>query len=263
MHQPIGFYLGDREDPQRRADVAVVMPSSLRPEAARALRSVFAQDFDGRIQVMLGVDRSDQSDSAITGLFDQRPANVSACVVRLPYSTSLQYGGVHSAGHGGALRSILSFMANSRRVTYLDDDNEWLPSHLSDLVKALQDNAWAHSHRTLVDRDSGRELGVDRHESAGVDQGRFKDQGGFVDPACLMIDKVKLVRALDRWSVAVPVQVDEQAGKVRLGEADRHLFRSIRTWPHGVEPGPTVRRYVAAEDPLRRQFDAKAGQAAP
>ena len=44
-------------DIQTPFDVAVVIPTVLRSTLARAVRSVFAQEFDGRIQVLIGVDR--------------------------------------------------------------------------------------------------------------------------------------------------------------------------------------------------------------
>ena len=37
-------------------DFAVVMPSILRPTIADAIASVFAQDFPGRVQLLIGVD---------------------------------------------------------------------------------------------------------------------------------------------------------------------------------------------------------------
>jgi len=37
-------------------DAAVVMPTLLRPSLERAVRSVFAQDLGGRIQLLIGVD---------------------------------------------------------------------------------------------------------------------------------------------------------------------------------------------------------------
>ena len=37
-------------------DVAVVIPSLLRPTLPRALRSVFAQDFQGSVQILIGID---------------------------------------------------------------------------------------------------------------------------------------------------------------------------------------------------------------
>src|SRR3712207_7660246 len=62
----------------------------------------------------------------------RRPANVSAVVVELPYSTSIRHGGVHMPFEGGALRSILSFVSNGRYLTYLDDDNR-SEEHTSEL----------------------------------------------------------------------------------------------------------------------------------
>ena len=36
--------------------VAVIIPTTLRPELCRAVRSVFAQDFPGSVQILIGID---------------------------------------------------------------------------------------------------------------------------------------------------------------------------------------------------------------
>ena len=43
-------------DLQTSFDVAVVMPTLLRPSLKRAVESVFAQDVRGRVQILIGVD---------------------------------------------------------------------------------------------------------------------------------------------------------------------------------------------------------------
>ena len=37
-------------------DFAVIVPTTLRPTVHRALKSIFRQQFDGRVQVLIGVD---------------------------------------------------------------------------------------------------------------------------------------------------------------------------------------------------------------
>ncbi|MEI9964438.1 MAG: glycosyltransferase family A protein [Caulobacteraceae bacterium] len=130
---PIGFHLADEGDPQVPAEAAVITPTIGRPELADAVRSVYRQDFAGRIQMLIGVDKSAAPDAALLDMLEGRPGNVSVTVLRLPYSTSARHGGVHTAADGGSLRTVLSFMANAPRLAYLDDDNEWLPEHLSAL----------------------------------------------------------------------------------------------------------------------------------
>src|SRR3954467_3926359 len=113
---------------QAQTQVAVVIPTILRPCLETALQSVYAQEGVGRVQILIGVDRPGNP-AALYRVLEDRPANVSALVLTLPYSTSVRHGGPHIATDGGALRVILSFMANSRYVAYLDDDNTWFPNH--------------------------------------------------------------------------------------------------------------------------------------
>jgi hypothetical protein len=92
--------------------------------------------------------------------------------------------------------------------------------------------AWAFSQRMLVDQETGSELGVDRWDSLGPDKGRFTAQGGFVDPNCLLLDKIICARFLSRWS---------ETGTAQAGiTADRHVFAAIRDLPHGHVAMPTV-----------------------
>jgi len=123
-------------------------------------------------------------------------------------------------------------MANSRYVAYLDDDNVWRSNHLSELLSGVHDKAWAFAQRMLVDQETGAELVVDRWDSLGPGEGRFAAQGGFVDPNCLLLDKVICARFLSRWS---------ETGSSQAGvTADRHFFAAIRDLPHGCVAKPTV-----------------------
>lgn len=251
----IGAYYPHEGPAQEPVSVAVVIPTILRLELIRAVESVYSQDVEGRIQIMIGVDVAKHSADFLEALLARRPGHVSAIVLNLPYSTSARHGGVHYAHDGGSIRSMLSLMANSRHVAYLDDDNVWLPNHLSAMLQAIAGKAWAYSPRLIVDAATDAVLGTDIWDSVGPAGGRI---GGFVDPSCLMIDKLMTARFLGRWS---------ENRKMQLGNAaDRHFFSSIKDLPHGAVGGATVRYSVRPGNILRRLLDdhaAAEGATAP
>lgn len=229
----LGQYYPATRHSQKPADIAVVMPTLMRTCIVDAIRGVYAQDFSGSIQILIGVDITEGDAGVIAKVAQERPPHVSLLLLQLPWSTSVRHGGVHTALDGGSLRSILSFMANSRYVAYLDDDNTWRSDHLSKLHAAIQGKAWAYARRMLIDMENRQELGIDQWDSVGPNAGRFAAQGGFVDTNCLMVDKVICARALGRWS-------ESGTGKPGL-TADRNFFSAIREAPHGVVAEPTVR----------------------
>ena len=210
--------------PARPFDVAVVIPTVLRPHLARAVRSIFAQHFPGTIQILLGVDTR-LGDSAVLGeLVSAAPSNCVVSVFDPGYSTSARHGGFSPAGDGGAIRTILSYAAHSRLVAYLDDDNWWAPDHLATLVRAIAGRAWAFSLRWFAD-PTGQPLCIDRWESVGPDAGVFRERfGGFVDPSCLLLDKTACEPALRLWNFPIP-------GDASGMSADRAVFRFLRGQP--------------------------------
>lgn len=240
----IGRFFPDAREAQAPADVAVIMPTLMRPCIVEAVRCVFAQQFDGRIQIVVGLDRNPEQTGPLFQALEDRPPHVSAVVLTPPYSTSVIHGGVHPAWDGGALRTILSFLANSRYLAYLDDDNTWTPDHLASLHAAIQEKAWAYSLRMLVDEDTGEELGVDRWDAVGPNKGRFAARGGMVDPNCLMIDKLVAAPALWMWS---------DPGPDLLGrEADRRVAAALTQWPFGVVERATALYRIRETNILRR-----------
>ena len=196
------FYAIPGKPAQARADVAVVITTLLRPSLLAALRSVFRQDFKGTLQVVVGVDQRDGDPAPLHALLRERPANVGALVLDPGFSTAERHGGIHPASDGGALRTVLSYLANAPLVAYLDDDNEWLPNHLSSLAAAIAGFDWAYSLRTFVDARNGRELCPDIWDATGPGRGLRRDSiGGFVDPNCLMLDKTRAAGVLALWAV--------------------------------------------------------------
>lgn len=201
-------------DLQAPMDVAVVIPTVCRPTLKRALESVYAQDFPGRIHILVGVDEP-------RGSLETLPACPENCAVQVyypGYSTSARNGGLAAAGDGGVLRCVLTHLANAPCVAYLDDDNWWAPEHLRLLREAMvKDQAdWAFSLRWYVHPGSQNPVCIDMWESVGPGAGIFKDAfGGFVDPSSLMVNKVACSMAAQCWTI--PLRDDPMS-------ADRSVF---------------------------------------
>jgi len=233
----LGQFFPDAGPAQTPADVAVVMPTLMRPSIVRAVRCVFEQQVAGRrIQLVIGSDLNGQNTEALYAALQERPPHVSAVVLTLPYSTSVRHGGVHLAIDGGALRAILSFVGNARHVAYVDDDNLWTPDHLASLFAAIEGKDWAFSQRLMVDEATGAELAVDRWDSVGPYRGRFAAEGGLVDPNCLLVRTLAATDAFAYWA-------DPGLGRPSQ-RADRRFFRALKDRPYGVVPRPTVRYAV-------------------
>jgi len=203
-------------DLQAPMDAAVVIPTVLRPDLTRALHSVFAQAYAGRIHVMIGIDRAEGDLAQIEAACAARRANCAVQVFWPGYSTAVRHGGLTPPGDGGALRAVLTYLANSPYVAYLDDDNWWHPDHLSRLRGAVEDADWAFALRWFVHPVTGRTICVDAWESVGPGQGVYNEPyGGFVDPSCLMINKIACPLAPQNWNF--PLEADPMS-------ADRRVF---------------------------------------
>ncbi len=212
--------IGDLQTPY---DVAVVMPTIGRKEGAEAIRSIFRQINVPRIQVLIGVDQLDGELSHLIDALDECPEHITAHLFYPGYSTSMRHGGVHLAHDGGALRTILSLLANSKYVAYLDDDNWWEETHLYRLLHAIQGHAWAFSLRHFVHPDTRKTICIDDWESVGPGKGIFVEKfGGWVDPNCLMIDKLTCWSILPLWTIPMN-------GDVTRLTADRNVYHLLQT----------------------------------
>ncbi len=203
-------------DLQQPMEAAVVIPTVLRPHLREALHSVFAQKFQGRVHIMIGIDNIGGDLSLIDAACAGRPAHCTVQVFWPGYSTSVRHGGLTPPGDGGALRAVLTYLANSPYVAYLDDDNRWDDEHLYYLRRAIDDADWAFALRWFVHPETRRPVCVDVWESVGPGLGLFKEGfGGFVDPSCLMINKVACPLAPHHWNF--PLKQDVMS-------ADRNVF---------------------------------------
>ena len=158
------------------------------------------------------------------------------------------------------MRTVLSYAAHSRHVAYLDDDNWWGPDHLVTLLAAVRGREWAYSLRWFVGPEAATPLCVDRWESVGPGGGVFAGRfGGFVDPGCLLIDKVACDPALRLWCSALP-------GDPTGMSSDRPVFDWLQTRPAGATGRATAYYTLSASDPMhpaRMKWVAADRRAAP
>jgi len=219
---------------QHPCDVAVVMTTIVRPSIVRAVRSVYNQQFDGRIQLLIGIDCWRGERSLLKQLLDECPPHIVVTVMDLGYSTSRRNGGLYPSDYGGALKTILSYAANSRYVTYLDDDNWYAADHLSSLLAAISGKDWAFSLRYFVDRDNGELLCPDTWQSMGPSLGIYAaEQGGFVDTNCYMIDKMACYDVFTEWAMT-------RSGSTGGTGGDRQILQRLRSRPWGASRAHSV-----------------------
>jgi hypothetical protein len=213
---------GDDKKLQIPFDVAVVMPTIGRESILEAVKSIYAQTNVARIQLLIGVDTPGGDFIRLQELLDAAPPHVTPCLFYPGYSTSVRHGGLHPARDGGSLRTTLSYMANARYIAYLDDDNWWAPAHLRLMLHAINGRDWAFALRWFVHPDSRQPVCIDDWESVGPGRGDFVQKfGGWVDPNCLMIDKLACEPVLRWWSIPLP-------GDPVAMSADRHIYHWLQ-----------------------------------
>jgi hypothetical protein len=234
---------------QKQFDVAVVIPTVLRPTLARAVRSVFRQDLHGRIQLLIGIDQREADGDCLDALARECPEHVGLTILDLGYSTSYRHGGVYPNQFGGALRTILSYAANSKRVAYLDDDDWWARDHLSGLLSAIEGKEWAFSYRWLVDRETGWPICRDEWDSVGPGRGINQQRyGGFVSPSTLLLDKEACHFVLPYWSLCA---FPDGSGE------DRLVFRALQKHAAWAASGRYSCYYAMPHDGHRQKHHAK------
>ncbi len=240
---PLIRSLAETAERQRPYAVAVVIPTLLRPGLTRAIRSIFAQDFAGRIQILLGIDVPEGDPAQLSALAAECPPHVAFDLFDPGYSTSIQHGGVHPNRVSGSLRTVLTYAANSRRVAYLDDDNWWGPDHLATLSAAMEGYDWSWSLRWFVDPESGEPICPDDWESVGPSAGVFEQRyGGFVDPSSLMFDKINCPDVAPLWSLT---PYENGRG------SDRLVFTKLKDAYRGNGTGNASSFYtITTTDPL-------------
>jgi hypothetical protein len=238
----------DSEPRQAPYDAAVVITTLFRSNLTRALHSVFAQTFSGSIQVLVGIENPTAEVAVLREAARDCPPSCVLSVLNLGYATAACRGGLYPGASSGALRTILSYAANSRRLAYLDESCWWAPDHLQTLCDALTGRDWAFSLRWYAEPQTHQPLCIDEWEAVGPDAGAFKPRfGGFVPPSCLMLDKVACEPVLRWWSFPLP-------GDARALSEDRNVFHFLREqYRWGTTRKATSYFELDPEDGMHRQ----------
>ena len=101
-------------DLQQPFDAAVIIPTILRESLMRTVRSVYAQEWPGRIQILIGIDVAQGDRDILRQLGAECPDRMALTIFDLGYSTAQVHGGIYHNAYSGSLRSVLSYAANSR-----------------------------------------------------------------------------------------------------------------------------------------------------
>ena len=214
--------------------LAIVIITVCRLSLIRAVKSIFDQNYTNNIQLLIGIDIDINNNYLMIKqiLDNECPKNIKIVWLNLGYSTSKRHGGIHSCYYGGSLRTVLSMLANSEFVMYLDDD-DWLDkAHVSSILNVIGDNSWAFAYSIYADGNQGIGICTDELESVGVNKGVFaQSHGGFVRPSGLLINKIKLMHILHLWSCSPFSSGD--------GE-DRLIFEKLRYEPYACTQIPSV-----------------------
>lgn len=226
-------------DLQTPFDAAVVIFTKRTGTLAAAVRSVWTQQFHGRVQVVVGVDGPDADREALAALAREVPATMALTVIDPGYSTARSRGGLYAPEAGGSLRTALTLLANARHVAYLSEFNRYAPNHLADLKHAIGDRAWAFALRWFADARTGEVICRDEWESVGPAGGVYgKSEGGFVAADALLIDKFACHGVIAAWADA-----DAQG----RGE-DRRFYRAIRGMPNAATGEPSLYASIRLEN---------------
>ena len=134
--------------------VSVVTATWRRPRTIleRCIPSIRAQDYQGEIQHLIVTDGTDPELNAVlyeAGYYEDNPLRRLVQLGRNWSGDDVVHGGV-----GTIPRLVGSWLAAGEYIGYLDDDNEFLPHHVSAMTAALESSGrdfavsrWQHHFR--------------------------------------------------------------------------------------------------------------------
>ena len=204
------------------SDVSVVIQTVLRPTLLRSIKSIIDQDFDGIIDIQIGIDIDGfgMADFILDEIKSMENRKRRIFILNPGYSTASRREGVSTNQYGGNLRSILTFLSLSRYVAYLDDDDWFEPNHISSLMKAIQNKYWAFSLCNYSVSNDSHKIDIDLLESVGPGKGIYKEKfGGFVRPSALILDQLALASLIFLWNHS---PFENGAGQ------DRNIFNALK-----------------------------------
>ncbi|OCC10563.1 aminotransferase class I/II-fold pyridoxal phosphate-dependent enzyme [Streptomyces sp. PTY087I2] len=217
----------------------VVITKGERPTLGKALRSILAQETDAEVRTTLWLDGFG---TALPPL----PEALKARVIRIDEQDSSV---AHPFDRIAVLRDLAVRRTSADFVAFLDDDNEWEPTHLASLLEAAEPGLPAvHSWRTLIDAQS-RPTGVTRFPWL---------PGG--EPSLARFEDLRSVGVMDdgpvvRDSTAFTLP-DGTRGMVDMGEwlFDRRLLRLLNF--HRTRTPQEMEDRITEDDILLEQLMA-------
>lgn len=217
-------------------NISIVITSIARDSLLRAVRSIYAQEYDGNIQLCIGidVDAYGNADKFKQIILSECPKNCSVLWMNLGYSTSTRHGGVHGCHFGGSLRTALTLLAKYKRVMFLDDDDWLTPNHCSAMIDAMENtkSTWVYPVCMYADSVTATGICVDEIESVGPGKGIYAEKfGGFVRPSGMLFDKLQVLHLIHLLSMSPYATGD--------GE-DRLFFKTLKDLPSACSNVPSV-----------------------
>ncbi|GAA2018756.1 glycosyltransferase family 2 protein [Nakamurella flavida] len=188
-----------------RPAVSVVIPTVLRDQLERAVRSVRSQSYDGRVEVVVVIDRPKTPES------EARAERLTADGVdRIVWT-----GGGRGGGHA---RNLGISSATGVLLGLLDDDDEWLPHKLDEQVERMHagaDELVLSCRIVQVDPSTGRSsVPVPRTLASPpqrIEEYLFRRRRPSIDRAAFYTSTLLLTRELARripWDEDLPRHQD-------------------------------------------------------
>jgi glycosyltransferase involved in cell wall biosynthesis len=172
--------------------VSVITATTGNARLADCIESVRNQTYKN-IEHVVVVDGRSRWES-VSEILDalEFPNGSNEHVIVLPHPTGLNRFNGHRI-YGG-----FSFLASGDYIAWLDDDNEFTPSHIESLVRITEEKNldWAYSLRQIVDSE-GKFICNDDCENLGKYKSVINDH--FVDVSCFFVRRELAVNIAPVW----------------------------------------------------------------
>jgi len=144
--------------------ITVITPTTGKDSLLDLIRSIKSQKTDFPIEhIILWDEKKDGMFSA-----DHSP-NILEAHSNMSYRiTNIEIKGqfINGVAAGSALRGIGLMAANTKYVTFADDDVTWLPYHVHSMLQEIKNHKWAFCKRRIWENEN-TPIGIDEFESVG------------------------------------------------------------------------------------------------
>jgi len=228
-------------DMQTPFAIAIVMATVVRPSLTQAIRSIYAQRFDGRVQILVGIDRWEGERAMVDALLAECPAHMAVTLLDLGYSTSQRHGGVYPSHFGGAHICAAPLRRERQRRPAV---SRYVGIHGARPGRICASAGWIRRHQLLLYRRAAvrrRVSGVGDDAIRGRHRWRSPDPAAAAPPAmgyqwrtyCLLQATARRPASLS--AVAVP---SCRRGPVAIPAGRGHSGRSGVAGIRRDRPGP-------------------------